>query len=44
MGKGESMRRAKGRGDLIVGGDWAKVPGVKVIELPNKKVEVVRGE
>ena len=44
MGKGESARGTERRGDLIVGSDRAKVPGVEVVELPNEKIDVVRGE
>ena len=36
--------RAEGRGDLVVGSDRPKVAGVEIVQLPNKKVYVVRGE
>ena len=35
---------AKGRGDLVVGGDRPKVAGVEVVELSNEKVDIFRGE
>ena len=38
------MRRMKGRGHLIIRGDWSKVSGVEIIQLPNKKVDIVRRE
>ena len=38
------MRRAKGRGHPIVWGDGSKVSGVEVVQLANKKIDVVRGE
>ena len=44
MGKGESTSRAKGGSNLVVGGNGAKVAGVEVVQLPNKEVNVVRGE
>ena len=44
MRKGESARRAKGRGHSIVWGDGSEVSGVEVVQLANKKVDVVRGE
>ena len=42
--KGESTRRTKGRGDSIVRGYGPKVASVEVVELTNKKVNVVRRE
>ena len=42
MREGESARRAKGGSDSIVGGDRPKVASVEVVELANKKVDVVR--
>ena len=44
MRKGEGARRSKGRGHPIVGGDGSEVPGVKVVQLANEKINVVRGE
>ena len=44
MRESESVRRMKGRSHSIVGSDGPKVAGVEVIELSNKKVDVVRGE
>ena len=44
MGESESTRGTKGRSDLVVGGDRAEVPGMEVIQLPNKKVDIVRGD
>ena len=44
MGKGEGMRRTERRSNLIIRSDWVEVPGVEVIQLPNKKVDVVRGD
>ena len=44
MGKGEGARRAKRRGHPIVRGDRSKVSVVEVVQLTNKKVDVVRGE
>ena len=44
MRKSEGARRTKGGGNLIVGSDRAEVPGVEVVELPNKEIDVVRGE
>ena len=44
MGKGEGARRAKGRGHPIIRGDRSEVSGVEVVQLANKKVNVVRGE
>ena len=44
MGKSESARRTKGRGDSIVRGDGPKIASVEVVELANEKVNVVRGE
>ena len=41
---GESVRRVKGGGDLIIGSDGAKEPGVEIVQLPNEKVDVVRGD
>ena len=31
MGEGESTRRTKGGGDLVIGSDRAKVPGVEIV-------------
>ena len=42
MWEGESSRRVEGRGDSIVRGDRPKVASVEVVELTNKKVNVVR--
>ena len=42
MGKGESTRRAKGGGDLIVRSDGPKVVSMEVVELTNEKVNIVR--
>ena len=42
--EGKSTRRAKGRSDLIVGDDGAEVLSMEVVQLPNEKVNVVRGE
>ena len=36
------MRRVKRGGDSIVRGDGSKVASVEVVELTNKKVNVVR--
>ena len=44
MRKSESSRRTEKRGDLIVGGDRTEVPVVEVVQLTNKKVNVVRGK
>ena len=44
MRKGEGVRRLKGRGHPIVGGDGSEVPGVEVVQLTNKKIDIVRGE
>ena len=44
MRESEGAWRAKGRGNLIVRSDRAEVPGVEVVELPNKEIDVVRGE
>ena len=44
MGEGEGARRAKGRSHPIVWGDGSEVSGVEVVQLANKKVDVVRGE
>ena len=44
MGKSESSRGTERRGDLIVGGDWTEVPSVEVVQLSNKKVNVIRGK
>ena len=44
MGKGESVRRAKGRGHPIVWGDGSEVSDVEVVQLANKKVDIVRRE
>ena len=44
MGKGEGTRRAEGRGHPIVRGDGSEVLVVEVVQLTNKKVDVVRGE
>ena len=44
MGKSEGARRAKGRSHPIVWGDGSEVSGVEVVQLANKKVNVVRGE
>ena len=38
------MRRAKRRGHSVVWSDRPKVAGVKIVELANKEVDVVRGE
>ena len=42
MRKSESTWRAKGGSDLVVGGDWAEVPCVEVVDLPNEMIDVVR--
>ena len=42
MRESESARRAEGGGDLIVGGDRPKVSSVKVVELANEEINVVR--
>ena len=44
MGKGKGVRRVKGRGHPIVWGDGSEVSNVEVVQLANKKVDVVRGE
>ena len=44
MGKNESMRRTKRRGYPIVRGDRSEVSSVEIVQLPNEKVDVVRGE
>ena len=44
MRKGKSTRGVERRSDLIVGSDWAEVSGMEVVQLPNKKVDVVRGD
>ena len=44
MRESEGARRTKGGGNLIVGSDRAEVPGMEVVELPNKEIDVVRGE
>ena len=38
------MRRVKGRGNTVVGGDRPKVVGMEVVELSNEKINVVRRE
>ena len=42
MRKSESTWRVKGGSDLVVGGDWAEVPCVEVVDLPNEMIDVVR--
>ena len=44
MRKRESMRGTKGRGDLVIGVDRTEVLGMEIVQLPNKKADVVRGE
>ena len=44
MGKRESSRRTKGRGHSVVWSDGPEVAGMEIVELTNKKVDVVRGE
>ena len=44
MREGESARRAKRGGDSVVRGDGPKVASMEVVELTNKKVNVVRRE
>ena len=44
MRESKSARGTKRRGDLIIGSDWVDIPGVEIIQLPNKKVDVVRGD
>ena len=44
MREGESTRRAEGGSHPIVWGDGSEVSGVEVVQLANKKVDVVRGE
>ena len=44
MGKGESTRGTKGRSHPIVWGDGSEVSSVEVVQLANKKVDVVRRE
>ena len=44
MGKGESTRRTERRGNLVVGSDRAEVPGMEVVQLPNEKIDIVRGD
>ena len=34
----------KGGSDLIEGGDGTEVPSMEIVQLPNKKVDVVRGD
>ena len=42
MREGESTRRAKRGGDSVVRGDRPEVASMEVVELTNKKVNVVR--
>ena len=42
MGKGEGTRRSKRRGDSFVRGDGPEVTSMKIVELTNEKVNVVR--
>ena len=44
MGKGKGSRRSKRGGDLVVGSDGAKELSMEIVQLPNKKVDVVRGD
>ena len=44
MRKRESARGVKRRGHLVVWSDGPKVTSVKIVELTNKKIDVVRGE
>ena len=44
MGKSESARRTERGGNLIVRSDRVEVSGMEVVELPNKEIDVVRGE
>ena len=44
MRERESARRTKGGGHSIVGSDRSEITGVEIVELANKKVDVVRGE
>ena len=44
MRESESTRRTEGGGNLIVRSDWVEVPGMEVVKLSNKEVDVVRGE
>ena len=40
----EGTRRTKGGSDLIVGGDGTEIPSMEIVQLPNKEIDVVRGE
>ena len=42
MREGESVRRVKRGGDSIVRGDGPEVTSMKIVELTNEKVNVVR--
>ena len=42
MGKSESARRTEGGSNSIVGGDRSEVMIMEIVELTNKKVNVVR--
>ena len=44
MRKGESARRTEGGSNLIVRSDRVEVPSIEVVELPDKEIDVVRGE
>ena len=43
MRESEGTRGMKG-GDSVVGGDGAEVPSMEIVQLPNKEIDVVRGE
>ena len=42
MREGESARRAEGRSDPIIRSDGSEVMIMEIVELTNKKVNVVR--
>ena len=42
MRESESARRTKGGSNSIVRGDGPEVPSMKVVELADKKINVVR--
>ena len=44
MRESESTRRAKRGSDSVVRGDGPKVASMEVVQLANKKIDVVRGE
>ena len=42
MREGESARRTEGRSDPVVRGDGSEVTIMEIVELTNKKVNVIR--